>query len=139
MTVVRSEKIPPGSAASPLRERLRIVSPVSPAKSPAWSELIPCLDVPKPLTPNDVIAARCAAVTSAQTLMPAISARITSWIFAVRSQMPVVWACAGRANAPESASSAAAVSAQADWTSPRRAAARRAKPAGCADPFADTA
>ena len=69
---------------------LRSVSDVSPAKSPFLSEVIPWLNVPKPKIPNSVIEARFATVTAAQSSTPEISARITSWIFCVRSQMPGV-------------------------------------------------
>ena len=48
------------------------------------------MTVPEPKNPNWVIAARFATVTAAQSSTPEISARITSWIFCVRPQMPGV-------------------------------------------------
>ena len=46
------------------------------------------------------------------------------------STISCAWAVAGKASAPTSTSSAAAASARAEWTRPRRALAKRAKPAG---------
>ena len=101
---------PLGQRRKPVEGEVEDRQPRQPREVARLERADPLFGCAEAVDPDDVIAARCVAVTSAQSLTPAISARITSWIFSVRSQMPVVWACAGRANAPESASSAAAAS-----------------------------
>ena len=117
----------PGSAPSWFPVKVMYVTAVRPAKSPAFSDVMLLLS-----RISSGTDARLATVTASQALTVERRFRISSCTSCVRSQMPVVWASAvaGRARPPKSASSAAAASARAERTRPRRAPARRAKPAG---------